>query len=172
MRDGKVAVATLSVALLGLGCVMFTGMPMTPEAFREAVRGGAMFTEVRNFEAARSLRRAVATVEKKARECFNVVVETTSSSNMSYSHYTNTYTPSVVKGTGRAELHLQQKTRGNVLSPREPEAGHYIMVVDMLKKSRSSIGVEMYVPTVGYDPVVEAVESWIRGTSGLCPDLR
>jgi hypothetical protein len=29
----------------------------------------------------------------------------------------------------------------------------------------------MYVPTIGHDHVVEAVEQWIRGTGTMCPDL-
>lgn len=165
--------ASLSLSLLiplTTGCVMFTGMPMTPEAFREAVRGGAMFTEVKHFEAERSYPRVKNTLAKKAHECFNVVVETTSSTRMSYQRYKNTYTPTVVASPERAELYLQQKTEG-AISAREPEAGHYMMVVDVVKQGRNSVAVDMYVPTVGHDHVVEAVEQWIRGTGSMCPDL-
>ncbi len=165
--------ASLSLVFLLLlvpGCVMFTGMPMTPEAFREAVRGGAMFTEVKHFEAQRSYGRVSRTLAKKAHECFNVVVETTSSTHMSYSRYKNTYTPTVVAGADQAELYLQQKTEG-AISAREPEAGHYMMVVDVFKRGRGSVAVDMYVPTIGHDHVVDAVEQWIRGTGTMCPDL-
>lgn len=171
MRFAIQGLALLLLAGTATGCVFFTGMPMSADEFRHEVREGAMFVEVKEFEAKRKYAHVAKTLAKQAHKCFNVVVETTSHTGMSVSHYKNTYTPTVIKGPDKAELHLQQKTKGNVLSPKEPETGHYILVVDVEKRNAKTVDVAMYVPTMGYDHVVEAIEGWIQGADTMCPDL-
>ena len=162
MRSAIQVLACLILAGTTSGCLFFSGMPMTADEFRHEVREGAMFLEVKEFEAKRKYARVAKTLAKQAHKCFNVVVETTSHTGMSVTHHKNTYTPTVVAGPKKTELHLQQKTKGNVLSPKEPETGHYVIVVDVEKRSSKMVDVAMYVPTMGYDHVVEAV-GWMVG---------
>lgn len=163
----------LITALAFTACALgMKGMPMNAEEARQMFPKSIM-GEYRTFEADRSYSRVSKTIEKKAHECFNVSVEVTSHGYGSASHWIDYYKPTVIAGSKRTELHLQQhKKQKNLIKPyEEPEGGYYMLVVDIDRISANRVKTHMYVPKIGYDHVVAAIEGWIKGTSSLCPDM-
>ena len=161
----------LPVAMVLLCSACFS-MPQTAEEFRQAVPGSFSGTH-KGYEVDRSYRKIGATLRRRAKECLNVSVEVSSVGYGSASHWIDVYTPTVIVGKQRTELHLQQhKKQANLIKPhKEPEGGYYLLVVDVDKLSPKRVRVDMYAPRMGYDHLVEAVDGWIRGTSQLCPDM-
>ena len=161
----------LPVAMVLLCSACFS-MPQTAEEFRQAVPG-SFSGKHQSYEVDRSYKKIGATLRRRAKECLNVAVEVTSRGYGSASHWIDEYKPTVIVGKQRTELHLQQhKKQANLFKPhKEPEGGYYMLVVDVEKLSRNRVRVNMYAPRLGYGHLVEAVDSWIRGTSDLCPDM-
>ena len=155
-----------------LACCGCFSMPQTAAEFRQAVPG-SMSAKHQSYEVNRSYREIGHTLRKKAKECLNVSVEVSSVGHGSASHWVDHYKPTVVVGDQRAELHLQQhKVSRMLIKPhKEPEGGYYLIVVDVDRLSRDRVKVDMYVPRLGYDHVIDAIDGWIRGTSSLCPDM-
>ena len=148
------------------------GMPMNADEARQMFPK-SMMGELKTFEVDRSYPRVAKTIEQKAHECFEIAVEVTSYGYESAAHWTDYYKPTVIVGDTRTELHLQQhKKQGNLIKPyEEPEGGYYMMVVDVDRISADKVQAHMYVPKIGYDHMVSAIEGWIKGTSSLCPDM-
>lgn len=148
------------------------GMPMNADEAREMFPKSIM-GEHKTFEVSRSYSQVAQTIEQKAHECFDVSVEVTSYGYESAAHWTDYYKPTVIVGDNRTELHLQQhKKQGNLIKPyEEPEGGYYMMVLDVDRISADQVQAHMYVPKIGYDHVVSAIEGWVKGTSSLCPDM-
>ncbi len=162
----------LSPVAIVLLCSACFSMPQTAEEFRQAVPG-SFSGKHESYEVDGSYAKIGAMLRRRANECLNVTVEVSSTGHCSASHWIDVYTPTVVVGKQRTELHLQQhKKQANLIKPhKEPEGGYYLLVVDVEQRSRSRVQVDMYAPRMGYDHLVEAVDGWIRGTSQLCPDM-
>jgi len=163
----------LIIAFAFTACTLgMRGMPMNADEARQMFPKSVM-GEHKTFEADRNYSQVAKTIEQKAHECFDVSVEVTSYGYESSAHWTDYYKPTVIVGDKRTELHLQQhKKQGNLIKPyEEPEGGYYMMVVDVDKISADKVQTHMYVPKIGYDHVVSAIEGWVKGTSSLCPDM-
>ncbi|MGH8697798.1 MAG: hypothetical protein ACREVS_15040, partial [Burkholderiales bacterium] len=102
------AVSTLLLA----GCA--TQQPQNAEEFRRAVPG-AFMAKTESFEVNRSLRDVAETFQRRAPECLNVRVRTTSQTRTSYQVIVTAYTPTVVATKERAELHVQQHHEKGVM---------------------------------------------------------
>jgi len=158
------AVSTLLLA----GCA---SQPQTPEEFRKAVPS-AFMGKTETFEVDRSFRDVAETFQRRAPECLNVRIKTTSSTSTSYQVIVARYTPTVMVSKERAELHVQRKFESGVLkvSP-EPEAGYYLLVADAYPLEKNRTRVEWFGPSRGYDVLVRAVKAWASGENLGCPDL-
>ncbi|HKC45914.1 MAG TPA: hypothetical protein VKC64_18920 [Burkholderiales bacterium] len=161
-------VLAVSMLLLLAGCA---SQPQTPEEFRKAVPG-AFMGKTETFEVERSFRDVAETFQRRAPECLNMRVKTTSSTSTSYQVIVARYTPTVVVNKDRAELHVQRKFESGVLkvSP-EPEAGYYLLVADAYPLEKNRTRVEWFGPSRGHDVLVRAVRSWASGENLGCPDL-
>ena len=157
------------VAALAAGCA--GKMPMTADEFRQ-MAPGAFMVGVQNFEVKRSLREVGDTFRRRAPECLNVTIRTTSSAPGSYQVIDTRYKPTVVVSGERAELHLQQKhLRGVLHVYQEPEDGRYLFVVDAVPAGARATRVQIIGPSRGYDVIIRAVKAWADGSSTGCPDL-
>ncbi len=111
----------LGAALLA-GCV--SSLPQNAEEFRKAVPG-AFMAKTETIEVARPFREVAANFQKRAPECLDVTIKTTSQTNMSYQVIVTAYKPTVVVTKERAELHVQQDHKTGVLKVHEePRAGY------------------------------------------------
>ena len=127
--------------------------------------------EVISFETERPWRAVAETLEERAPACLGVNVATESATNQSYQYIEAAYTPTVLVHKDSVELHVQRRyERGVVGVYEEPEKGHYVLVADASRAGDNRTKVDIYAPTAGSDPLVQAVQAWIKGESTQCPD--
>ncbi len=162
-------VAWVLVAVFAAGCA--GKMPMTADEFRQ-MAPGAFMGSVQNFEVKRPLRDVGDTFRRRAPECLNVTIRTTSQSRTSYQVIDTAYKPTVIVGGDKVELHLQQKHLRGVMKVREePADGQYLFVVDAVPAGARATKVQIIGPSRGYDVIVRAIKAWADGSSTGCPDL-
>jgi hypothetical protein len=163
---GAFAPPARAIALQGCG-----GMPQTAEEFRKAVPG-AMLAKTDSYEVNRPFRDVSATFQRKGPECLNMAVRTVSQTTTSYQNILTEYKATVVPGSERAELHLQQLHKTGVLYPsKPPEGGAYIIVADAYPQPGNRTRMQLYGPSIGYDVVYRAIRGWASGENLGCPDL-
>jgi len=161
--------ALILVTVLLSGCV--TSHPQNAEEFRKAVPG-AFGAKVETFEVNRPFRDVARTFQKKAPECLNLRIKTTSQSSTSYHVVVTAYKPTVLVSAQRAELHLQQHHERGVMNvTQEPEGGYYLLVTDAYPLDKNRTRIEMYGPSMGYDTLMSSVKNWATGKNTGCPDL-
>lgn len=164
----KSRLAWIVAAALAAGCA--ATLPQNAEEFRQ-MAPGAFRVQVENFEVKRPVRQVGDTWRRRAPECLNVTVRTTSSAPGSYQVFVVAYKPTVVAGAQHAELHLQMKhLQGVVNVQKEPEGGRYMFVADADPSSQGMTKVRIIGPK-GYEVVFRAIRAWADGSSQGCPDL-
>lgn len=159
-------IAALSLA----GCA--TQQPQNAEEFRKAAPG-AFLMGSETFEVNRPLSAVAAAWQRRAPECLNASVRTTSQTSTSYQVITTTYKPTVVVAKERAELHVQREFKGSgvITVGNPPPGGPYIIVADATPVAANRTKVQLLAPTKGQDVVIRAIKSWASGESLGCPDL-
>ena len=160
--------AGLSVAITLAGCAV--NMPQTADEFRQAVPG-SFSGKVETFETQRSVKDIARTFRKKAPECLQVAIETTSQTSGSYQHYITTYKPTVVVSSGKVELHVQRHMDNVVNISPEPAGGYFLLVADAYPVGKKTTRVDLYRPALGFDILTKAIKGWATGESLGCPDL-
>lgn len=161
--------AIVLLASLLAGCA--GKMPQTAEEFRQ-MAPGAFMVQVQSFDVRRPVREVGETFRRRAPECLNVTIRTTSRAPGSYQVIDTAYKPTVIAGRDKAELHIQQKhLRGVVNVYKEPEDGHYLFVVDAVPAGPRAAKVQIIGPSRGYDVIVRAIRAWAEGSGTGCPDL-
>lgn len=167
MRIQTISTGVLVSALLS-GCVT---APQTAEEFRRAVPGTFM-AKTETFEVSRPFRNVAATFRKKAPECLDVTVKTTSGTNMSYQVIVTEYRPTVVVTKERAELHVQLHHKSGVVKvSKEPSGGYYLLVADAYPVDQNRTRVQMFHPSIGHSVLIRAVKGWATGENLGCPDM-
>lgn len=166
----------LRYPVLVLATLIMTGcidkMPQNPEEFRQAISAGAFMTKVESYEVNRSVTDIGKTFKKYAPKCLDVRIETTSQTRTSYQYIVTKYTPTVIANKNRAELHVQEKHEKGVMAVyEEPEAGHYLLVLDATPISKNKSKVDFYGPKMGFNTMITAVKNWTEGKNLGCPDL-
>lgn len=165
----RILAAVGITAMFATGCV--SKMPQTADEFRQ-MAPGAFMVAVQSFEVQRSVREVGETFRRRAPECLNVSVRTTSQSRTSYQVIETAYKPTVVTSANKAELHLQQKhLKGVVKVHQEPADGYYLFVVDAVAAGPRVTKVQIIGPSRGYDVVVRAFKAWADGSTMGCPDM-
>lgn len=165
-RRSLVAACCAAVWLAGCGSV-----PQTAEEFRTAVTG-APLARIESLEVDRPIRDVTLTFQRKAPECFNVSVRTVSRSVLNNHNSLIEYRATVVPGTTRTELHLQQLHKINaVYSSKPPEGGAYIVVVDAHALPGNRTRLQTFGPSIGLDGVYRAIRGWATGKDMGCPDM-
>jgi hypothetical protein len=162
-----------SIVLLQLhlsGCAGTGGAPMTAEDFRMASIGAAD-SEVETFEVDRSFDSVVSTFRRKAPECLDKTVRT--APRMSGGEaVVSKWTPTLIVGADKAELHIQRLYEQGVVRERgEPAKGQFMMLVDIVPASMKKTRIEIYRPTQGVHTLLRGVRSWATGKDIVCPDL-
>ena len=163
-------VRTLAVAAVLLsGCV--TQHPQNAEEFRK-VAPGAFLVKVETHEINRSMRQIGETFNRRAPECLNMRVRTTSQAPGSYQVIVSLYKPTVVVTSERAELHLQRHHEAGVMRvTQEPPGGYYLMVADAYPVDAKRSRLQIIGPSKGYDVIWRAILGWATGKELGCPDL-
>lgn len=162
-------VSAVAVAVLAAGCV--TQQPQTAEEFRQAVPG-ATFATTETFEVNRAFRDVARTFRRKAPQCLHVTVRTTSRTATSYQVLVAQYKPTVVVTAKRAELHLQRHYAQGVMNvTKEPEGGYYLLVADAYPAGGHKTRIQIFRPSIGFVPLIQAIKNWASGKNLGCPDM-
>jgi hypothetical protein len=163
-RLAGIAAAALAAACAGK-------MPQTGDVFRQ-MAPGAFMVQVLTYVVTRPVRDVGETFRRRAPECLNLTVRTTSQTSTSYQVIDTAYKATVIAGASKAELHLQQKhLKGVIAVYEEPADGHYLFVVDAVPAGPRAAKVQVIGPSRGYDVIVRAIKAWAEGSSTACPDL-
>lgn len=150
------------------GCAMTH--PQTAEEFRQAVPGAAS-GKIEVHEVKRPLAAVAESFRKKAPECLGVAIRTIQHNPRMGPSYTTTYRPTLVVGSERVELHVQQHIDNAVKISKEPAGGYFLLVVDAEPVDRKNTRLTIYRPAWAYGVLVDAVKNWAGGDNMGCPDL-
>jgi hypothetical protein len=165
----QVMTAGALVSVLLSGCV--THHPQTAEEFRQAVPG-ALTAKTETFEVNRPFRDVAATFRKKAPECLEVTVRTTSRTTTSHQVIVTEFKPTVVVTQQRAELHVQQHHKAGVVNvTKEPAGGYYVLVADAYPVDQNRTRVQMFRSSISHGVLIRAVREWATGENLGCPDM-
>ena len=152
-----------------LGCA--GSMPQTAGEFRKALPG-AFMGKVETFEVNRPFKDVAKTFQTMAPKCLDVRIKTISDTYQSHQVIVAKYTPTVIVTQDKAELHVQERHEAGVLAVyKEPEKGHFLMVVDAIPLDKSRTQITMYRPSKGHEVMVKAIKGWATGKNVGCPDL-
>lgn len=149
----------LALPLVLAGCVTIK----TPDEFRSVIQGSSSGS-VTTFTAARPLAAVTASFRKKAAECLQY--DLTSTSRGSTYTYANAR-GKVEAGSGRSTLLFQVHSVGNLAS--EPEGGNFYLLADALPKGGGTQVTVYRAKSVG-SAIEEAVRAWAEGRERGCPD--
>jgi len=158
-----------AAAALAAGCA--TKAPQSAEEFRR-MAPGAFMIKSESYEVKRPLREVAESFRRRAPECLNVTVRTTSQTPGSYQVLNTAYKPTVESGAERAELHVQKSDLTGVIKiAKEPAGGYYLMVVDATPVDRGRTRIQILGPSRGYDVLWRAIRGWATGENLGCPDM-
>ncbi len=162
------------VLIIALAALLFTGcvqQPLTAQEFRAAVPD-AFMAEVETIEVNRPFAEVTKTFKQNAPKCLSVRTKTVSQSSTSYQVIIAQYNPTVITTPQRTELHLQRHFESGVMAvSEEPQKGYYLLVVDAIPLSKNKTKVVFYRPSMGVDPLINAIKGWASGENLGCPDL-
>ena len=112
------------------------------------------------------------TLKRNTQRCLSGNVRTVAHGAMSFQVLNTTYHPTLRLTKKRAEIHLQQRHRGGVISvTKAPADGYYLLVADVISMRNGKSSVALYRPRRGYQNITGSVKGWIAGTDSSCPDL-
>lgn len=165
----QVVLIVVFFILMFFGCAIHH--PQTAEEFRKAAPG-AFMGKLETFQVNRTFKEVAKTFQKKAPECLNVTIKTTSQTRTSYQVIVTTYNPTVLVSDQKAELHVQMHHEQGVMKvSQEPEGGYYLLVADAIPLDKNTTRVDLYRPSMGYDTIIKAIKGWATGENLGCPDL-
>lgn len=168
MKHRITSIAIFAGVLLA-GCA--TRHPQTADEFRRAVPGAA-FMKTETFEVNRAFSDVARTFKRKAGECLNLTIRTTSTTRTSHQVIDTAYKPTVIITKQRAELHVQQDYKSGVLVVGQPpKGGFYLLITDAYPVSRQRTRIEMFMPSIGHKVLIEAIKGWASGKNLGCPDM-
>ncbi len=146
-------------------------MPQTAKEFRKALPA-AFMGKVETFDVNRPFKDVANTFQTMAPKCLDVRIKTISDTYQSHQVIVAKYTPTVIVSEEKAELHVQERHEAGVLAVyKEPEKGHFLMVVDAIPLDKNRTQITMYRPSKGRDVMVKAIKGWAGGKNVGCPDL-
>jgi hypothetical protein len=146
-------------------------MPVTADKFRQAVPGTAMTTK-ETFEVNRPYDQVIGTFRRKAVQCLDVTVQTTTQVDGGYREVVSNWNPTLIAGGEKTELHIQRVyEQGAARARGEPGQGHFVMVVDITPASIYKTRIDIYRSAQGVDTVLKAVNNWATGKDIGCPDM-
>ena len=167
----KLAVIAAALVLGGCG-----GMPKNAEEFRQFTLErtrvlGAMSVAKETFEVERPFREVSSTLQKKANECLKVVVRRTGTDKYGYTRSSvDTFKPTFIASSGKAELHVQLK-RSAVVEVGAPPDGPYRVVLDATPVAAKRTRIDIYTMSIDDSLLQRTLRSWARGDNLGCPDL-
>ena len=166
MRIQTASCLFICAALSGCGSA-----PQTAQEFRQAVPG-AMLMKTETLEVNRPFREVAETFRRKAPECLQVAVRTTSQTSTSFQVIDAEYKPTVIVTKDRAELHVQRLyKRGVIAAYKEPDGGHYLVVADAYPAGQSKTRLDIFGPSRSHEVMIRAIKGWASGENLGCPDM-
>lgn len=164
----RFATGLVGFAILLSGC---GSAPMTPAEYRDAAKAGGALSMFETFEVKQPVAHVAQTFKKKAAECLQLSMGTTSKPVIGFGSSTRFYgstKPTVLVSANKVELDFQvavEKQVGNV-----PKDGMYYLVADAYPLKNGKTRVDIYRRTK-VDVLAQAIRQWAAGNDTGCPDL-
>ena len=146
-------------------CLAACSMPKTAEEFRKAVPT-SMFGKKKNIEIKRPYASLSAMMKRKAKECLNGDVVTSSCGKYGCSDVVNKVHTEVTQAKNRTELVTYYKMGGAIIG--QPDEGYIYVVADVVPANGRNSQLDMYYGAGAR--IVEAIEMWAGGEERGCPD--
>ena|SRR5258706_8528832 len=154
------------------------GMPKNAEEFRQfSVKRVSVvgwmpgLVPKETFEVERPFREVSSTLQKKANECLKVVVRRTGTDKYGYTRSSvDTFKPTFIASSGKAELHVQLK-RSAVVEVGAPPDGAYRVVLDATPIAAKRTRIDLYTMSIDDNLLRRTLSGWARGDNLGCPDL-
>jgi len=154
------------VLILTSASLIACAMPKTAEEFRKAVPT-SMFGKKKNIEVKRPYATLSAMFKRKAKECLNGDVVTSSCGKYGCSDVVNKIHTEVTQTKNRTELVTYYKMGGAVVG--QPDEGYIYVVADVVPSNGRQSQLDFYYGAGAR--IVEAIEIWAGGEERGCPDL-
>lgn len=165
----SIILSAVLLTLIGSGCSL--KQPQSAAEFRKEAPGAFMATKD-TYIVNRPYSNVSSTFKKQAPKCLSGRVRTESRTNTSYQVIVTKYTPTVIVGKNKTELHLQQLHEQGVMNvSKVPEKGYFMMVIDAMPESKSKTRIDYYGPSMGFENITKAIKGWATGKNMGCPDL-
>lgn len=161
----NIAIAPIAAALLS-ACI---SVPQTPAEVREAGKTRSTSYTHESIEVTRPFPEVARTFAKKAPECLEFSLSSTSKPMIGFGSSTTVYAwgkPTLRISADKAELHFQGKFLN--MMGKVPPDGWYYLVADAYPLGRNKTKVDIY--WAHSQLVVEAVKGWASGENLGCPD--
>lgn len=155
----------LGMLLTGPACAP---IPQSRTEFVAAAKQKSVGAGSESFVVDKSFDSIVALLEERAKTCLNQRVDW--SSSVTNEVGSDTYLSYVQRpGSGHAELTVQvdRTPRGPL---KQPAGGLFILAEDLSDESGKT-KVDLYYPTMNFEPVVKSVREWTHGEKTGCPNL-
>lgn len=159
----------LGLLLCNAACVT---PPQTRREFVDAVKqGGHSSVRTESYVVSRDLNAVVASLERRADQCLARSIDCSGMVGGSVEVSGATYLPTINRvSTDHVEFTLQLENHPSGTG-KVPPGGLYVLAED-LSSDGGGTRVDAYVPSAGFDDVVEAIRDWIEGReSRKCPEL-
>lgn len=163
-------ISTLLLSTLLNGCATVP-IPQTATEYRQMI-------EPVVYEVDQPYSKVVATLKTKSKGCLDAkLIKTVCQNKLSCQEYEVTYTPTMVAGKSKSELHIQwrREPENSIylgMSGKPPANGMYVFVFDIEPKGKSKTRVSTFGTTMSaYQTIPNAVKHWTNGTNLGCPDL-
>ena len=166
-----------ALPLLAASCANMH-VAQNPDEFRnDATQSTTPRLKHVSYEVNRSFSTISKTLQEKSNECLNYSFDRTFSYRMGMTTGANTshitYIPTFKTAGDTTELHVQMDISGNAtVLGNTPKGGMYVMIADLIKKSKNSTQVELYYGSYKAAILPTTIKNWIDGKSDGCPDLK
>lgn len=148
-------------------------VPQTRTEFIEAVAAGEGPTKVERITVERNLAEVYETLERKSRECLDVVVERSGYVGTHVEVSSSDYNPTLERiDDESAAFTLQVVHRPRGVGHEPPPGGLYMMAVDLTALGGDRTEVVVYRPTWGFKKIAGSFREWLEGKDTRCPKLR
>ena len=163
------ALLSLTSIVLCMGCAT---TPQSRDEFKTLSKNHPAYYITASHTANRRFESVAATLQKKWKECYNVQVTTsrTTQSGMTTSRYRETFHPRITKvNKSLVEMTLQSTTQGMTMLNKVPEGGEYIVALDVVRLSGNKTRIDWYSPASGWKESWETAQRWSDGKNLPCP---
>lgn len=160
---------SLLVSLLLCSCIQT--IPQDREQFKEVVAKKKGAAQKETIQVDRRFGSVYTQLRQNTGSCLDVLYQRTEQTANDTEYSFINFTPTLKQtASGVAEFALQIDHWPPISGPAQPPGGRFLMAADLTAEGNGT-RIDIYAPTIGFDPIVEAFKAWLRGENATCPRL-